>query len=154
MKFLFLLPVLILSLSCSHFSGVQMGKGERSETKIEMCSHKFFGFPSSPKKGTIDLLLRDNGLTTEHVYTLDRSSWYYLFPFYFNSCNLAQLNKEGESVYKNYVKSGAPPAQPPVLHPISKKPIPEEFTDTKSVKDCEQFKTLKRARCIEFFMSN
>ena len=82
---------------------------------------------------------------------VDQRSWYYTFPLYYKYCNQAYLNKNGEAVFM--ASKPAPPATiPEVTKPKERPTLSEiqEFELVKSPKECGEFKTLKRDRCMTY----
>ncbi len=137
MKNIVLIFVFLFLASCTHKSIVQLGEGERTEKTVQSCVHNIFAFPLKAEDGTTDGLLQKYSLSPKDVYSVDKHTWYYLFPIYFNYCHVARLNKQGEQIYLKYA-------------PADVKPV--EFSDLKDVKECEQFRALRRDNCVHYFL--
>lgn len=87
--------VLLLLSSCAHYSPVDMGQGEFSDKELLSCSHKILGFPYSPEKQRIDVILKKHKLNSDDVYSIEKRQWPYFWPLYAQDCTVVSLNKKG-----------------------------------------------------------
>lgn len=144
LNILFFISILFLA-ACSHVSVLQLGEGDKSNTSVESCAHHFLAFPLNAEDGSADGLLAPYSLSPKDIYAIDTRSWYYLFPLYFKYCHRAQLNTQGEAQYLKISQQLA------TTKKVEKKAgAPDEFRYILDVKECDEFKSLKRDRCVEY----
>lgn len=92
---IYLIVLIALSASCTHYHPVSLGQGTPSDQEIVSCTAYILGFPYDRSYSRIDTILRQNGLTHEDVASVDQRVWPYLVGIYMSSCTVITLNEEG-----------------------------------------------------------
>jgi hypothetical protein len=109
---------------------LQMGKGTTSMKQIVSCTHNLLGFPANARANTISYILDRYNISTEEVYSIERSYWYYIWPLYSNNCTIVKLNNKF---------SGKLPQQ------RKKTKLNKGLT----IKDCHKLDQKSRVECIK-----
>ncbi len=150
---------LILLVNCASYSPITMGQSAPSNQEIVSCTNYFFGFPYNRANNRIDTVLRQNNLTPAEVSTVEKRTWFYLFPFYMNACTVITLNKEGaqkQGVSSELVRLVA-------KEPVAVPNIPKKYCKTntgdlffhsmtiKCLEDCQRVHPLNQKACEEAY---
>lgn len=142
---------------CSYYTTSQMGTGEFADKEVVRCSHQIFTFPLYRTHTRIDHTLVELGLKQSDVYSVEKRIWPWLFPIYFNYCNVISLNKEGAKKvadadsldYISAVEESRKEAAEQAAEAQGKKTPGKnsEFPKAISVDDCEKYGFISRDRC-------
>ncbi len=134
----------LLPLGCASHSPIQIGTGEVSPTEVISCTDYIIGFPTNNFR-RVDQTLTKNNLSPSDIYSLEDRTWWYLFPFYLESCTVARLNTVGAA------KIASRPASRASLVDKSE-PMADEFSRLGGVAKCDsEYKGLIRDRCRQYY---
>lgn len=89
---------------CAHYAPVQIVGGEQHKDKITLlaCTSYILGFPAHRELFTISEATAVLGISEKEIYSIDASSWPYLFYIYGEHCLRFSMNSHfNPALYKN-----------------------------------------------------
>lgn len=99
MKIINLLALLLLMTSCSYYQAASHNKGDYTGVDIKGCSTNLFGIPLSPSDSRLDLIMSENQITHEDIYTVQNQTTLFLGELLFQNCTVVSLNESGAKKY-------------------------------------------------------